>query len=53
MASSKKLRKTDKKRHFGRGGAWLKDKAPGIKGVSFYNASQRRRDKRVDLDLNS
>ena len=42
MASDKKLRKVSKKRHWGRGGKFLKHKGKGIKGLDFFTAAQRR-----------
>jgi hypothetical protein len=36
------MRKIDKKLHPGRGSAFLKSKGKGIKGISFYNASERK-----------
>ncbi len=47
MASEKKMRKTAKKLHWGRGGSWLKEKVAGVKGVSFYTPAKRRLDKKV------
>lgn len=38
--SESKLRKTDKKMHFGRGGRFLKSTMK-LKRVGFYNASSR------------
>jgi hypothetical protein len=46
MASTKKKGKTDKKRHPGRGGGFIKHTGPGIKGLTFYTSSQRRKDKK-------
>ena len=44
MASKNKKAKTDKKKHPGRGGNFLKEKEPnGIKKLSFYNSSERQR----------
>lgn len=48
MASEKKFRKVSKKRHWGRGGAWLKEKIAGIKGLSFYTPSLRKSLKKFD-----
>jgi len=48
MTSENKMRKVSKKLHWGRGGRWLKVLHKGIKGVSFYTASQRRKDKKID-----
>jgi hypothetical protein len=42
MASEKKYRKVSKRRHPGRGGAWLKEKGKGVRGFSFFTPSQRR-----------
>jgi hypothetical protein len=46
MASKNKKDKTDKKKHPGKGGNFLKQKGPGIKRVSFYNGSQRQENKK-------
>jgi hypothetical protein len=46
MASKNKKDKTDRKKHPGKGGMFLKQKGPGIKRVSFYNGSQRKEDKK-------
>ena len=50
MASEKKMRKVSKKLHWGRGGRWLKEKLAGFKGVSFFNASQRKLNNKINLD---
>lgn len=50
MASEKKKRKTDKKLHWGRGKSFLKEKAKGIKGTSFYSPAQRQTTKTVRED---
>lgn len=50
MASEKKMRKVSKRHHWGRGGAWLKEKLAGIKGLSFFTPALRRREKKVILD---
>lgn len=44
MASEKKMRKVSKKRHWGRGGNWLKEKGDGkgVKGITFFTPAQRR-----------
>lgn len=47
MCSEKKMRKVSKRRHWGRGGRFLKTKGKGIKGLDFYNASQRQINKNV------
>lgn len=47
MASVKKLRKTDKKSHPGRGGNFLKAKGKGMKRLSFYTPSDRRANKKA------
>jgi len=46
MASKNKKDKTDKRKHPGKGGNFLKEKGPGIKRVSFYNGSQRKENKK-------
>ena len=51
MTSESKMRKVSKKLHWGRGGRWLKEFRKGIKGLSFYTASQRRNDKKIDYDI--
>jgi len=50
MASKNKKRKTDKKLHHGRGGNFLKESDEGIKGISFYNSSQRQKNKKIMFD---
>jgi len=50
MASKNKKSKTDKKKHFGRDGKFLKD-AGKIKGVTFYNSSMRKKLKKIDEEL--
>jgi hypothetical protein len=47
MAAENKKSKTDKRKHWGRGGNWLKEKGKGNKGISFYNSSQRQADKKI------
>ena len=46
MTSESKKRKTDTKLHWGRGGNFLKNKGKGIKGLDFFNASQRQENKK-------
>ena len=48
MTSKSKKRKTDKKLHWGRGGNFLKNKGKGIKGLDFFNASQRQLNKKIE-----
>jgi hypothetical protein len=48
MASENKMRKVSKKHHWGRGGRFLKNSGKGIKGLDFYNASQRQVDKKIE-----
>jgi hypothetical protein len=43
MASENKKRKVDKKLHWGRGGGFLKESGPGIKRLSFYTSSRRKK----------
>ena len=52
MTSESKMRKVSKKLHHGRGGSWLKEFRKGIKRLSFYTASQRRQDKKINIDEN-
>lgn len=40
--STNKLQKTDKKKHFGRSGNFLKHKGKGVRGCHFFTSSQRR-----------
>lgn len=47
MASQNKKDKTDKKKHPGRSGPFLKA-SPKLKGVSFYNSSDRQKNKKID-----
>ncbi len=47
MASESKKRKVDKKLHWGRGGAWLKAKGKGIKGLSFFTPSDRKENNKI------
>lgn len=47
MASEKKKRKVDKRLHWERGGAWLKWVGK-LRGLSFFNASQRRKNNKID-----
>lgn len=49
MASENKKRKTDKRLYWGRGGRFLKQVGRGIKGLSFFNASQRRINNIIDI----
>jgi len=46
MTSENKMRKVNKKLHWGRGGAFLKARVKGIKGLDFFNASQRLKEKK-------
>lgn len=50
MTAESKMRKVSKKLHWGRGGRWLKEFRKGIKGLSFYTASQRRADKKIEIN---
>ena len=50
MTSESKMRKVSKKLHWGRGGNWLKEFRKGIRRVSFYTASQRRVDKKIEAN---
>ena len=47
MTALNKSAKTDKYNHFGRGGAFLKRATAGIKGLDFFNASERLHLKRT------
>lgn len=49
MTSVSKKTKTDKKKHMGRGGRFLKSTTP-LKGIAFFNASNRRKLKRELLN---
>ena len=48
MTAESKMRKVSKKLHWGRGGGWLKEVGKGIKRLSFFNASQRRANKKIE-----
>lgn len=50
MASEKKMRKVSKKLHWGRGGGFLKSYGKGIKGLDFFNPSQRQKNKKIDYE---
>lgn len=50
MASEKKMRKVNKRLHWGRGGRWLKEKGKGIKGLSFFTPSQRQINKKIEIE---
>jgi len=52
MTSESKKRKVDKKLHWGRGRWFLKHKGRGIKGLDFFNASQRQKNKKIETDEN-
>lgn len=47
MTSESKKRKSDKKLHWGRGKAFMKWKGKGIKGLTYFTASQRRENNKV------
>jgi hypothetical protein len=40
--STKKFNKSNKRKHWGRGGRFLKATGPGIKGLDFYTSSQTK-----------
>lgn len=48
MASESKMRKVDKKLHWGRGGGFLKSNLGRLKRVFFYNASDRQKNKKIE-----
>lgn len=50
MASVNKKEKTDKKKHFGIGGNFLKSNGTRCKGANFYNSSQRQKDKKIIME---
>ncbi len=53
MTSESKMRKVKRKLHYNRSSAWggfLKEKMKGIKGVSFFNASFRKRLKKISME---
>lgn len=50
MTSENKLRKVNKKLHWGRGGRFLKSVGKGIKRLDFYNASQRKKDNKIEYE---
>jgi hypothetical protein len=41
MAATNKIQKTDHRKHFGRGGDFLKNGFKKMKGAAFYNAATR------------
>ncbi|MGI5872473.1 MAG: hypothetical protein ACOX8T_10615 [Bacillota bacterium] len=49
MSSQKKMRKTAKRRHWGRDGRWLKGTTK-VKGIAFYTTTERREFKAVAVD---
>lgn len=51
MTSENKLRKVSKKLHWGRGGGFLKAFGKGIKRLDFFNASQRRKNNKIEDDI--
>jgi hypothetical protein len=50
MASNKKKRKVDKRLHWGRGGRFLKFVGKGIKRLTFFTPSQRKKNNIIDYD---
>jgi len=53
MTAENKKRKVSKKLHWGRGGYFLKASVKGIKGLDFFNASQRLKIKKeTDKEIN-
>lgn len=49
MASENKKAKTDKRKHWGRGGKFLKDTGK-LKRICFFNASLRKKNNKIDYD---
>lgn len=49
MTAESKLRKISKKLHWGRSSYFLKARVKGIKGLDFFNGSQRLKEKRETL----
>lgn len=49
MASENKKAKTDKRKHWGRDGKFLKDTGK-FKGLNFFNASLRKKLNKIDYD---
>lgn len=49
MASENKKAKTDKRKHWGRDGKFLKDTGK-FRGLNFFNASLRKKINRVESD---
>ena len=47
MASENKKAKTDKRKHWGRGGSFLKNTRK-LKRLCFYNASNRKKNKKIE-----
>jgi hypothetical protein len=50
MASEKKKRKVDKKLHPGRGKNFMKWVGKGIKRLVYFTSSQRKVNKKINLD---
>ena len=50
MTSENKLRKVSKRRHWGRGGRFLKMCGKGIKRLDFFNQSQRQSNNKIDKE---
>lgn len=48
--STNKFEKSNKRKHFGKGGGFLKHKGKGVKRCHFYTSSQRRVDKKIDYE---
>jgi hypothetical protein len=53
MASNKKKRKVDKRLHWGRGGRFLKFVGKGIKRLTFFTPSQRKKNNIIDYEAYS
>ncbi|XAI97325.1 hypothetical protein [Leptolyngbya phage Lbo-JY46] len=50
MASEKKKRKSDKKLHWGRGKYFMKWVGKGIKGLTYFTSSQRKKNNQFKIE---
>ena len=50
MTSESKRRKSDKRLHWGRGNYFMKWVGKGIKGLTYFTSSQRKENKKFDLE---
>jgi hypothetical protein len=52
MASEKKKRKADKRLHWGRGKNFMKWVGKGIKGLTYFTSSQRKKNNIIESLVN-